>query len=849
MRPALARHDAIARASVEAHGGEIVKMTGDGLHAVFRDPLDAVRATVELQVAMLESEAALGMPMRIRCGLHAGVSQKRDNDYFGTAVNRAARVMSAAHGGQMLVSHAVAMRIGDRLPSGIALRDLGKVRLRDLADPERLYQVVHPRLRADFPPLRSLEATPNNLPHQLASFVGREREMQLARELLAAHRLVTVVGMGGMGKTRLAVQVAAEVVDQHADGVWLVDLAALRDPQRVVQIVASARRVVEEPGRPLRDALLAYVLERSLLIVLDNCEHLVGACAELARMLLGAGSSLRLLATSREPLQLTGEATLPLSALATPGLLVPDDPEALSRFDAVRLFVERAQAVSPGFQLDATNADAVGAICRRLDGIPLAIELASARVRTLPVQQIAVRLLDRLRLLASGDPTVLPRQRTLQALIDWSHELLTDSERRLLRQLAVFAGGWTVEAAEAICADAGDEDETVLELLARLVERSLVAMEPGGERYRLLEIVRRYAQAKLEESGEGPILARRHFDFYLALATQARGELVGPDQATWLARLDAELENLLLAHHWAAGSAEGVEPGVALVSALKFYWINRGLLELGMRTTLEALRRPEVSEASRCKGLFHAGQIAYVLGRYAEARECLRESLELAERVGDRRTLAAALQPLGLAAMGEGDRAAARAYLEQAVTLARTRDPREVAAALSALALLLRLEGRTAEARKSYEEMLEISRDLGDRESEVIVLINRALIAMDAGELGPAHADLADALELAAPLASPRIDQCLLDTCAALAAIDGDAPRAARLFDAAESCARETGMRRDPADEAFLAPLAARARAALGEEHRPAAAAAPRSEVLREAREWVTRRTPRSHCR
>lgn len=839
MRPALARHDAFARASVESHGGEIVKMTGDGLHAVFKDPLDAVRATVDLQMAMLESEATFGLPMRIRCGLHAGTSQRRDNDYYGTVVNRAARVMSAAHGGQMLVSHAVAMRIGHRLPSDVALRDLGTVRLRDLADPERLYQVVHPRLRADFPPLRSLEATPNNLPHQLASFVGREHEMRVARELLAANRLVTIAGMGGMGKTRLAVHVAAEVLDRFADGVWLVELAPLRDSERVVQSVASAMGVVEEMGRPVRDALLAYVRGRSLLIVLDNCEHLLGACAELARALLGAGPGMRILATSREPLQLTGEATLPLSALSTPGLLVPDDPESLARYDAVRLFVERAQAVSPDFQLDAANADAVGAICRGLDGIPLALELASARVRTLPVQQIAARLFDRLRLLSSGDPTVLPRQRTLRALIDWSHELLAEGERRLLRQLSVFAGGWAVDAAEVVCAGAAEPGETVLELLGRLVERSLVAMEAGG-RYRLLEIVRQYAQEKLAASGEAAGLAKRHFDFYLGLATEARSGLVGPEQAKWLARLDAELENLLLAHGWAAGSTESAAPGVLLVSALKFYWINRGLLELGKRTTLEALRRPGVSDASRCKGLFHAGQIAYFMGRYAEARESLRESLELADRVGDQRTMAAALQPLGLAAMGEGDRPAARAYLEQAVRLARTRDPREVAAALSALALLLRLEGKNDEARLTYEEVLAISRDLGDRESEIIVLINRALIAMGAAELQTARADLADALALAAPLGSARIDQCLLDACAALASLEEQPERAARLFDAAECRARETGMRRDPADEAFLAPLATRARAALGDAYRSAAAGTSPTELLRDARAWLS---------
>ncbi|HET7730563.1 MAG TPA: tetratricopeptide repeat protein [Usitatibacter sp.] len=844
MRPALARHDAIARAAVEEHRGQVVKMTGDGLHAAFDDPLDALGATLQLQLDLLK-DASLAIPLQVRCGLHAGPSESRDSDYYGTVVNRAARIMSAAHGGQMLLSRTVAQRIRDKLPDGVSLLDLGRVRLRDLARAEHLYQVVHPDLRRQFPALRSLEATPNNLPQQVTSFVGRAREQAAALALLAKHRLVTIAGMGGMGKSRLALQVAAEIVQELPDGVWLVELAALRDPFRVAQALASVLGVAEDGRSSLQEALARHVKDRTMLIVLDNCEHLLTACAELARALLAAGGGLRILATSREPLQIPGEAVLGLSTLPVPGPRVAGDLEAVRGYDSVRLFIERASAAHAQFRLDADNAVAIAAICHRLEGIPLAIELAAARVRTLPVQQIASRLNDRLRLLASGDPTSSPRQRTLDALIDWSHDLLSEEERRIFAQLAVFAGGWTVEAAERVCMPRSAAGLTVLEVLGHLVEKSLVAMDDEGQRYRMLETVREYAQERLQSSGQAADTARRHFDFYLELADRARMEMVGPRQAQWLAVLDAELENILAAHRWVDRVPERARDGLRLVSHMKVYWITRGVLELGGGVTLEALARQGAQDRDdpRSRALFDAGQIAYFMERHQAARTLLEESLAIARELGDDRKAAAVLQPLGMTALALGDPAGARRCLTEALAIAEANaDKRGVATAANVLGQLHRMEAAHAEAAALYEKTVAISRELGDPAMIAVGLLNLAMVRIHRGELDRSFAAASEALEISERLGSLPLLKSAIEVTCGLAASRGDFPVAARLYGAAEAYGASTGLGRDPADAAFLAPLVRKSAEVLGDrfaELEAAGRALPAQEALRETRAWL----------
>jgi predicted ATPase/class 3 adenylate cyclase len=849
MRLALASHDAILRAAVERNRGEVVKMSGDGVHAAFDDPLDAVHAALQIQQQLSDSEVTSGIKLHLRCGLHAGVNERRDKDFFGSTVNRAARVMSAAHGGQVLVSHAVVVLIGERMPSSVVLRDLGPVRLRDLSSPERVYQLAHPGLRQDFPALRSLEGIPNNLPQQVTSFIGRERELAEVKKLLAGTRLLTLLGVGGIGKTRLSLQAAAEVLEDYPDGVWFVELAPLTDASLVPQAVASVLGVKEEAGRPVTEALSKFVSDRGLLLILDNCEHLLEGCAELVKQLLQAGPKLRILVSSREHLRVGGEVTYLVPALATPDPHEKPIDTALTRYEAVQLFVDRVLAAQPAFELSQRNAAAVAEICRRLDGIPLAIELAASRTRALSVETIAARLAERFSLLTGGDRTALPRQQTLQALIDWSYELLTEPERALFRRLAVFAGSFALEAAEAVGASEDLAESEVIDLVTRLVEKSLITLEPPSGRYSLLETVRQYAQERLNESGEEDKTRMRHLELYLNLAEKARSQLTGADQKRWLESLDFEHENLLAAHAWSRRAVGGGEYGLRLVDALKVYWFIRGTPGLTYRLTVEALAHADAQRRSlsRCQGLFNAGQVCCFMGRYEEAKVHLRESLEIAREIASVERIVAALQLLGMSSLGQGHLATARTYLEEGLALARKLANKiQLAAALNGLAQIHRVEGRLDIAEPLYEEFLRIVRELDDRENIAVALLNLAMVSIGRGEPDRARLLLFDVLQVVEQTGSKPAGRSMLEVAAGLASVSEEWERAARFFGMAEAQAEVTGLQRDPADDAFLAPLVAKARAALGQATFAAAEGVGRAlsyaEAIEEARRWIARR-------
>jgi predicted ATPase/class 3 adenylate cyclase len=843
MQRALAMHDHLGRGCVEKHGGHVIKMTGDGMCAVFADPLGAIDATLAFQQALARPPGEDGLELRARCGIHVGIAERRDDDYFGNTLNRTARIMSAAHGGQVLLSQAVVDLVRGRLPEAISLRELGLVKLRDLASPERLYQLQHPSLRRDFPALRSLEATPNNLPQQSTSFVGRERELDDARRLLESTRLLTLVGTGGIGKTRLSLQLAAELLDDYPDGVWLVELAPIAEPAVVDNAVAAVLGVREEPGRALPDLMAQWAQDKRVLLVLDNCEHVLEACARLATRLLGGAPGLRILSSSREPLRIPGEVTFPVPALAVPESGRDVVEATLARSPAVRLFVERAEAILPSFRLNDANAATVADICRHLDGIPLAIELAAARVRSMPVATIASRLTDRFRLLSSGNRAALPRQQTLRALIDWSHDLLTEPERTLLRRLAVFAGGWTLEGAEAVCVGGALDGHDVLEVLAGLVDKSLAMVDLASGRYRLLETIRQYAAEKLEASGEAAAVGARHLDFYLAFCETAEPFLSGPDQARWLDRFDAERENLLAAHAFCGASKAPEGKGLRLVVAMRSYWFRRGHLPTGKRVVTEALSRAEAGRRDRLRSraLAAAGNFCLFSGEYEEAAGYLAESLAIARELGDAKLVATTLESLGYAELGRGRRASALRYAEESLALRREEgDPHKLGSALNAVAQMVRAEGDLARAEPLYGEVVALGRRSADNELVAIGLLNLAMVYVARGAHNGARAALQEIVAIAGESGSVPVGHGAICVAAGLAASEGDAERALRYFGAAEANTRNTGIVRDPADDAFLQPLIESARRAP---EAPAAERAgreaPYEVVLAEVRAWV----------
>ena len=745
MQSALKRHDQILRHSIEGAGGYVFKTIGDASCAAFPTASQALEAAIAAQLALAAEPWQLPTPLLVRMALHTGSAEERGGDYFGPPLNRVARLMAAGHGGQTLLSEVTQGLVRDTLPPGTSLRDLGERSLKDLGRPEQVYQLQHPALLADFPPLRSLDnpALPNNLPQQTTSFIGREKQVEEVKARLGKTRLLTLTGAGGSGKTRLSLQVAADLLTGDGDGVWLVELAALTDPALVPGTIASVLGIKEQTSQPIQQTLVEALRTKRLLIVLDNCEHLVAACASLAADLLRSCPDVHLLASSREPLNVSGEQTYRVPTLMLPDPRQPQTVESLSQFEAVRLFIERAQAVQPSFALTNANAPAVAQVCFRLDGIPLAIELAAARVRSLSAEEISRRLDHRFRLLTGGSRDTLPRQQTLRALIDWSYDLLTEPEKALLRRLSVFAGGWTLSAAEAVCADEPVEDWEVLDLLTALVDKSLVVAEPAGDgtRYRLSETVRQYSGDRLAESGEA--MGGRAAACFLALAEEAAPQLTGPDQAAWFSRLEAEHDNLRASLAWKEQSADGREDSLRLAAALWRFWFVRGHLSEGRLWLDRALAAASGGEASAAwaKALQGAGNLAWSQGDYGGARALYEECLTLFRHQGDQKGIANVLGNLGLVALYQGDHAGASALYEESLTLSRQlRDQKGIANALCNLGSMALYQGDYWGARALHDESLTLFRGLGDQQGIANALSNLGWVAQGQGDFAEAQA-------------------------------------------------------------------------------------------------------------
>ena len=814
MSNAHALHDRILHEAIEANHGYVFQIVGDSFSVAFDNAQDALVATLTAQRKLQTGQEDLALRVKVRMGLHTGAAEIQTNGKYEGYVTVASsqRVMSVAHGGQVLLSHTTADLLDD-LPEDVSLRDMGEHQLKSLRSSLRLYQLIAPGLPQEFPPIQSLNQFPNNLPTQLTSFIGREKEIAELKSALASARLVTLTGSGGTGKTRLSQEVGAQLLTNYRHGVWLVELAPLRDESQVIPALAQVFGLQELPFHPLVKVVEDYLRDKKLLLILDNCEHLISPCARLAAHLLEHCAGLKILASSREALGIAGEV-----AYHTPSL---EDSES------TQLFVERAHAANSNFKLSDENRSAVAQICHRLDGIPLAIELAAARTKLLSTEQIASRLDDMFRLLVGGSRTALPRQQTLRALIDWSYVLLGQPERRALAHLSVFAGGWTLEAAEAVLGPDG------LDLLSNLVDKSLVVTEESGHagetRYRLLETIRQYAREKLLESGESSAARELHLEYFLDLAVEAESKLMGPPMLQMLDQLEAELDNIRAALEWALGRSP--ETALQLAASLTYFWQGRGHITEGRRWLSEALSQAEerAQQALKAKALYSSGVLTFAQGELIAARAALTESVRLGREAGKQRTLVMALVMLGFTVIWLGDATTAESVIQEGMSIAQKTEYKlgiglmlgvranEAAAfahdftaaqAYSEEGLRLIREvgnpfftaitimgsgsqalaqGHYAEARARLEESEKLFYELGDRHMALGVQSERAHIERQLGNYARAlelyHQSILAWQELGHRVSLAREFECL----AFIACTQSQLQRAARLLGAAES--------------------------------------------------------------
>ncbi|BBY04159.1 helix-turn-helix transcriptional regulator [Mycobacterium seoulense] len=807
MTAALEQLNQTVNGLVATHGGvrPVEQGEGDSFVIAFARASDAVACALQLQLAVPP-------PIRIRVGLHTGEVQLRDaGNYAGPTINRTARLRDLAHGGQTVLSGATEQLVVDRLPADAWLTELGLHPLRDLPRPERVVQLNHPGLRDDFPPLRTTNDVANaHLPVQLTSFVGRDSQIGDIGQILRDNRLVTLTGAGGVGKTRLAVQVASRVVDDFPGAIWFVDLAPVTNPLVVPVTVARTLGLADQPGRSTMETVSKFVAGRKMLLVLDNCEHLLDASAALVLALLDAGPGVTVLATSREPIGMAGELTWRVPSLTVDG-------------EALELFVDRARRTRPDFQLTERNSPAIAEICRRLDGMPLAIELAAARIRTLSLTQIVDGLHHNFRLLAGGARTAVRRQQTLRASIDWSHAMLTEPERILFRRLAVFMGGFDLDAAHAVGADTDAEHFQLIDLLGLLVDKSLIVTEEvdGMMRYRLLETVRQYGLEKLAESGEAEAVRIRHRDHYTAAAVALEARMRG-DGTPLIPWAELEMANLRAAHAWSCDAGE-FEPALRLVSALQRVWVTRARFREGVAgfdavLNDERYRDADVAPEVWVRAVADAGLLA-VWYSVPFSLQRAEEALAAARQVEDEALTVRSLVTCAMLAFNDTGRA--QPYFAEAADLARVSDDHAALSQLRAyqcfvfaaagdpiaaqaageegrdladmlgdsfisrysrtfLSSALAQQGKLAEACAVARSLVEEARAAGDRPMEAFGLITWATALAFAGDAGAARESAEAALEVGAALGGFHEDSAYAALAgAALAAGDAAASKQA----------------------------------------------------------------------
>ncbi|MGZ3547245.1 MAG: ATP-binding protein [Vulcanimicrobiaceae bacterium] len=733
MQDAVRRHDAIVESAIERHGGYVFKTIGDAFCAAFKVARDALDAAVDAQRLLATEDWSLVNGLRVRIAVHAGDADERNGDYYGPAVNRVARLLATGHGGQVLLSGVAAGLLAESLPPDVTLRPLGTYRLKDLEQPERVFQVIARDLQADFKPLRSLEAVPNNLPRQATSLVGRDEDVQRVKDLLQCSSLVTITGTGGVGKTRVALQSAADVIDDMDDGTWFVNLAPIADLELVASTVLATLRVSQNADRLPLDVLIEYLKARRTLLLLDNCEHVIAEAAHIVSALVSACPQVTILATSREPLNIPGERTYALPSLGIA--------------EAVRLFAQRAKESNPQFEITDSNAPVVENICRRLDGIPLAIELAAPRLRVVSVEELSRRLQERFRILTGGSRTALPRQQTMRALIDWSYDLLNDDEKALFRHIAIFRGRFTLEAATAVCADETIDEWSILDLLSSLTDKSLIVadIEQSRQRYHLLEsiheyalerlneesqqryhmhqTVKKYAAERIEEWGERDVLAQRHASFFAALARAAYEEWDTAPRPEWLELLAPDLDNLRAALEWGLEARNDIELGAQIMSNALPIFLRLSLLREAIRwgeAALEAV--PDMPPALQARLLYVLSMVYNNQGSLKKALAAVDSAVALYRQTEDARGLTRALSQLGQHYSRQSRTEEALACAQEALERARAiGDRRLLAGILRRCAFVLEPDD-IERAREQFKESVSLFRSLHENDETALSL-------------------------------------------------------------------------------------------------------------------------------
>jgi predicted ATPase/class 3 adenylate cyclase len=797
----LGDHNRLLRGSIREAGGVDVRTEGDSFFAVFRSASAAVAAAAGAQQALAGHPWPPEAPIRVRMGMHTGEGTVGGDNYVGLDVHRAARIAAAGHGGQVLLSSTTTELVRAGLPDGLGLRDLREHRLKDLARPERIYQLTIEGLPADFPLIRSLE-TPTNLPAQRTSFVGREHEVARVKELLRGPGLLTLTGPGGSGKTRLALQAAAGLLDEYRDGVFLVELEPITDPRLVPSTIAGAIGARAEGARPVLDTLRDHLRDREMLLVLDNFEQVIEG-APVTADLLTASPRMRILVTSREPLHVMGEQELAVPPLELPAAGEASAPEDLTRYEAVALFLERARSVDPAFRLTAANAPAVAELCLRLDGLPLAIELAASRVKLLPPQAILERMGRRLELLTGGPVDLPARQRTLREAIAWSYDLLDDTERAPFRRLSAFAGGWTLEAGEAVARPGGELGRDVLDVLGSLIDKSLIQRVPTSSeavRFRMLETIREFGAEQLEAAGEAEATRGRHASFFLEAAEAAEPHLRGLHQKRWLDELELDHDNLRAVLQRSIREGDAVV-GLRLAAAVWRFWHLHGHLAEGRRWVEEVLALPGSSDRAteRGKALTALGGLAYWQEDVPATRRAYEEALAIARELRDRSAEAKGIYNLAYVPAYEGDLASAAVMFEESKAMFEELGVRQgVADAMWVLGIIARLEGDLSRSRALSEESLRLHREAEDRFGVTDALHALGRTAFAQGDLATAAASFLEALDNDEQIGNRTGMAIVLDNLAAKASAEGNHLRALRLGGASEAIKEAAGGHAPP---------------------------------------------------